>query len=207
MDRIRHPHSRLIRKGDGRDVAVPTEPGFPNEGAANPPAETLTPVTLSSAESHPLLRRMSPPELLIMCYAGAIHRLREALDLEQQKRFELCGPKYACAGRIITHLHNTLDPRGGQLAFKLASVYSSLIDRISRADGERDPQMAGDCIEILTTLKAGWEDMASEVESLASDARENHRGRTTTDRNPGGARSRNNRRQHLARRLAAKGKQ
>jgi len=106
---------------------------------------------------------MSQAELLVMLYQGAIRFLHEAIVLIENKRFDQSWQKFDRARRIVVHLCGTLNRDAGDLADKLAALYAFLIEQITIANARRDIQVAQNCIDILRTLKEGWEGVAAQT--------------------------------------------
>jgi flagellar protein FliS len=114
---------------------------------------------------------MSQAELLVMLYQGAIRFLHEAIEMVEKERFDLSWQKFDRARRIVVHLCGTLNRDAGDLADKLAALYAFLIEQITIANARRDIQTARNCIDILRTLKEGWEGVAAQInEATATGA-------------------------------------
>lgn len=105
---------------------------------------------------------MSQIDLVIMLYQGAIRFLHEGIDMVKADRFDQSWQKFDRARRIVIHLCGTLNRDAGDLAGKFASLYAFVIEQIGVANARRDIAVANDCINILTTLKEGWEGLAAE---------------------------------------------
>lgn len=105
---------------------------------------------------------MSQAELVVMLYHGAIRFLREAIDLVMAERYDQSWKKFDRARRIVIHLCGTLNRDAGDVAHKLSALYAYVIEQITVANARRDPHVAEDCIQILTTLKEGWEGVAAQ---------------------------------------------
>ena len=103
---------------------------------------------------------MSQVELVVFLYEGAIRSLHEANDLIAVERFDQSWQKFDRARRIVIHLCGTLNRDAGDITDKLTALYAFVIEQITIANARRDPQVARDCIDILTTLKEGWEGLA-----------------------------------------------
>lgn len=103
---------------------------------------------------------MSQAELVVMLYQGAIRYLHEAIDEVRAGRFDRSWQKFDRARRIVIHLYGTLDPAGGELTTKLSALYAFVIDQITIANAQRDVACAESCLQILTNLKEGWEQLA-----------------------------------------------
>ncbi|MBI5868492.1 MAG: flagellar export chaperone FliS [candidate division Zixibacteria bacterium] len=105
---------------------------------------------------------MSQSQLVVMLYQGAIRYLREAIEEVSSGRYDRSWKKFDQARRIVVHLYGTLDPAGGELTNKLSALYAFVIDQITIANARRDLKCANDCIQILTNLKEGWEQLATQ---------------------------------------------
>lgn len=106
---------------------------------------------------------MNQVDLVIMLYQGSIRFLAEAIELMEQERFDHSWKKFDRARKIVIHLLGTLNRDAGDLAGKFASLYAYVIEQIGVANARRDVDIARSCIDILTTLKQGWEEMAAQA--------------------------------------------
>ncbi len=106
---------------------------------------------------------MSQIDLVIMLYQGAIRFLNEAIDLLEAERFDQSWQKFDRARKIVVHMLGTLNFEAGELAGKFASLYAYVIEQIGVANARRDPEVARQCIEVLTTLKEGWDGVAAQT--------------------------------------------
>jgi flagellar protein FliS len=110
---------------------------------------------------------MSQSQLVVMLYQGAIRYLREAIDQIRAGRFDQSWQKFDQARRIVVHLYGTLDPAGGELTTKLSALYAFVIDQITIANARRELESAESCIQILSNLKEGWEQLAAQEANSA----------------------------------------
>ena len=106
--------------------------------------------------------RMSQAELVVALYQGAIRYLREAIDFVEADRFDQSWRKFDRARRIVIHLCGTLNRDAGEITDKLTALYAFVIEQITVANAQRDTQVALSCIEILSTLKEGWDGVAQQ---------------------------------------------
>ena len=111
---------------------------------------------------------MSQIDLVIMLYQGAIRFLHEGIELVQAERYDQSWQKFDRARRIVIHLCGTLNQDAGELAGKFASLYAFVIEQIGVANARRDVDVARSCIDVLTTLKEGWEGLAAEEAQAAA---------------------------------------
>ena len=114
---------------------------------------------------------MSQAELVVMLYQGAIRYLREAIELVDSERYDQSWRKFDRARRIVIHLCGTLNRDAGDITDKLSALYAFVIEQITIANAQRDVHIAGNCIEILTTLKEGWDGVAEQEAASQEDAR------------------------------------
>ena len=126
-----------------------------------PPSNTLTEYRRTQVMG------MSQSQLVVMLYQGAIRYLREAVDQVRAGRFDLSWQKFDQARRIVVHLYGTLDPAGGELTTKLSALYAFVIDQITIANARREHASAENCIQILSNLKEGWEQLVAEEANSA----------------------------------------
>ncbi|HUU45412.1 MAG TPA: flagellar export chaperone FliS [Acidobacteriota bacterium] len=105
---------------------------------------------------------MSQAELVVVLYRGAIRFLREAIELVVAERYDQSWRKFDRARRIVVHLCGTLNRDAGEIAEKLSALYAFVIEQITIANARRDVRAAESCIQILSTLKEGWEGVATQ---------------------------------------------
>lgn len=113
---------------------------------------------------------MSQIDLVITLYQGAIRYLNEGIELVRAQRFDQSWQRFDRARRIVIHLCGTLNRDAGDLAGKFASLYAFVIEQIGVANARKDIDVARNCINILTTLKEGWQGVATQAEVPADDA-------------------------------------
>jgi flagellar protein FliS len=108
---------------------------------------------------------MSQIDLVITLYQGAIRYLNEAADMVRAERYDQSWQKFDRARRIVVHLCGTLNRDAGDLAGKFASLYAFIIEQIGVANARKDIDVAQNCINILTTLKDGWQGLAQQPDT------------------------------------------
>ena len=103
----------------------------------------------------------SPEKLVKMLYDGAIKNL-------EKSRVGLGDPSTSrspevstCLGKaigIVGELRASLDPAaGGKVAADLDRLYEFSIDQISQSNATRTPQGVNSALQVLRTLKEGWD--------------------------------------------------
>ncbi len=104
------------------------------------------------------LEGLSQRDLIVMCYRGCIKYLQDAqqkLDAGDAEGFSDLIEK---AHRVVFHLYTTLDmQQGGEIAQKLADLYSYIINQIYLLNATKNPELIVTIVRLLTTLKEGWE--------------------------------------------------
>ncbi|GAB4318457.1 MAG: flagellar export chaperone FliS [Candidatus Zixiibacteriota bacterium] len=106
---------------------------------------------------------MSQIDLVIMLYQGAIRFLNEAIQMLEAERYDQSWQKFDRARKIVVHMLGTLNFDAGELAQKFASLYAYLIEQITVANARRDADVARQCIDVLNTLKEGWDGVAAQA--------------------------------------------
>jgi len=105
---------------------------------------------------------MSQAELILMLYRGAIRFLHEAKGALAQQRYDQSWSKLDRARKIILHLYSTLNLDAGRIATDLAALYSYVIEQICVANAKRETDPIDVCINILSTVKEAWEQLAEQ---------------------------------------------
>jgi flagellar secretion chaperone FliS len=119
------------------------------------------PVNRSSAYKETSIQTASGLKLVNMLYEGAIRFLRQAK--EDIARKDLLGKSQSVdrAVAIIQHLQGTLDfDKGGKISYDLDRLYTYIGNRIFEGSAKLDTRAFEEAIQLLTTLLAGWEEIA-----------------------------------------------
>lgn len=103
----------------------------------------------------------SPEKLVKLLYEGAIKNLekgRIGLGEERTRRSPETGQALGKAIGIVGELRAALDPAaGGQIAGDLDRLYEYSLDQISQANITRTPEGVNNALQVLRTLKEGWD--------------------------------------------------
>ena len=103
----------------------------------------------------------SPEKLVKMLYEGAIRhleRIQAALSDSKSSHSADVGESVGKALGIIGELRAALDhEQGAEVAQNLDSLYEYCLDQITEANLERKPQPVANCLQVLRTLKEGWD--------------------------------------------------
>lgn len=104
-------------------------------------------------------------ELILMLYDRAIVALNIAKDainrgLDDPELVKRKCVELSKATDIVYYLNDILDrQRGGEIANNLSIIYTTLAGELVRANLFNDVETISKCIEILSNLKAAWEDI------------------------------------------------
>lgn len=91
---------------------------------------------------------------------GCMGRIRDNLPFSEVKAKCAAMSK---AARLINHLNATLDlERGGEVARNLRSLYEYLMPQLTLANANNDAASVLKAMEILRTVKAGWDRIVPE---------------------------------------------
>lgn len=109
----------------------------------------------------------SKEEICLMLYDGAIRFLRTALnELVRKKDIPEKARAVKRAVDIIDHLKACLDmEKGGDIAFKLDSLYEYMLLQLTEANMKNDPQKIEAVISLLLTIRDGWNRMSDSNKS------------------------------------------
>jgi flagellar protein FliS len=108
-------------------------------------------------------------DLLIVMYEGALRSLERARTCLREGDPVGAHERLAHARRIVTELIAAMDPDAGdEVVTRLRSLYVFVMERVSRANQEKQEKPIKDAMEILQTLLDGWRQVAAlpEVMSL-----------------------------------------
>lgn len=99
----------------------------------------------------------SKGRLIVMLYEGAIKFLRLAIREIENNNYEAKGRYINKAIDIINELNVVLDmDAGGGIAGNLRKLYIFMINRLSQANIQCDPQQIRDVIKLMEELNKSW---------------------------------------------------
>tara|TARA_R110002096_G_scaffold17153_5_gene59210 strand:- start:1951 stop:2331 length:381 start_codon:yes stop_codon:yes gene_type:complete len=108
----------------------------------------------------------SPEKLVKMLYDGAIKNLeksRAGLAEESTSRSQEVGQALSKAMGIIGELRASLDhAAGGDISRELDRLYEFVLDQLSQANLQRSAKSVDAAIEVMRTLKEGWDGIAAQ---------------------------------------------
>ena len=104
----------------------------------------------------------SKGRLIVMLYDGAIKFLRLAIREIENNNYEAKGRYINKAIDIINELNAVLDmDAGGEIAGNLRKLYIFMINRLSQANLQSDPQLIRDVIKLMVELNQNWKAITS----------------------------------------------
>ena len=107
-----------------------------------------------------------PKKLVMLCYEGAIDNLKIGKNKIIEKDYEGKCRALTRAQDIIGELLSSLNfEKGGSIANGLDSLYNYMLRRIIHADFKNDVPAIDEVVQLLTELKAAWEDIFGRKES------------------------------------------
>lgn len=99
----------------------------------------------------------SPAQLLLATYDGAIRFCKIAGEKMLENKYEEQNTNIKKAVAIVCELMNTLkDDVSPDLVHNLRSLYSYVLDRLTRANLYQDIDALNEVIKILTQLRQTW---------------------------------------------------
>jgi len=123
-----------------------------------------------SVRSHGLVADASPARLVQIMFEhilanlttaqGCMGRIRNNLPL---KEVVAKGKALNKAVRLIIQLTETLDiEKGKEIAQNLRALYDYMLNRLTVANVSNDPQLVGEVINLVQTIKVAWDKIVDE---------------------------------------------
>lgn len=111
-----------------------------------------------------IVETASPLAQVIMLYERAILALMQAKEDIKRKDIKAKIANINKASDIISALNASLDmQRGGEIAQNLRELYDFVGRSLFEVHSKNDLGLLDDIIEILGTLKSGWEQIESKI--------------------------------------------
>ena len=103
----------------------------------------------------------SPEKIVKLLYDGAIRHMevsRQELQNEATRRSATVGESLSKAIGIVGELRTSLDHEvDTDITQNLNSLYEYCLDRLSSANIERRSEPVDECLQVMRTLKEGWD--------------------------------------------------
>ena len=99
-----------------------------------------------------------PYQLIQMLLAGALESLSYAKGAIQRKDLEKKGQCISRASAIIESLRSSLDMEvGGEISSNLNDLYLYMLDRLSDAAVNNDPEILDEVSDLIKQIKSAWD--------------------------------------------------
>ena len=102
-------------------------------------------------------------DLILMLYSGATGFLRQGLDAIEKENREEAHNSIIRARRIVAELMSSLNHEGGEIASNLFELYGYVFRLLIDANTRQADAPIREAIDILTTLKEGWEGVPADA--------------------------------------------
>ena len=101
----------------------------------------------------------SPHRLIQLLFEGAISRLAAALGAIERGELALKGEMISKAIDIVGGLRASLDMNTGEPSERLDQLYEYMNFRLLEASANNDAEKVSEVIQLLKTLKSGWDEI------------------------------------------------
>lgn len=116
-----------------------------------------------TVNTHAVVESASPHRLVQMLMEGALQRMAEAKGAIQRQSTAEKGEALGKAISIIGGLRDALNKGvDSDLPDKLDSLYVYMSQRLSEANRDNAIELIDEAIELMKTLKEGWDGIAEE---------------------------------------------
>ncbi|MBY5990727.1 flagellar export chaperone FliS [Ferrimonas balearica] len=113
----------------------------------------------------------SPHRVVQMLLAGSIEKLLQANLAIEQGEVAKKGELISRTMEIIAHLQAALDfDQGGEIAQNLSAMYDYMVRRLGDASRDNDTAALLEVVDLLKTLKSGWDAIPAEQHHLKQPA-------------------------------------
>lgn len=109
---------------------------------------------------------MSPSQMVVMLYDGAIGALESAVEAIERGDIEARCNWVTIASEMVATLYLCLDTeKGGEIGENLGRLYGFILGRLHRINVYNDPSVAEETIALLQPLRASWLDLDRQIAS------------------------------------------
>ncbi len=112
------------------------------------------------------IETISPGKLILMVYDGTLTFLEEAAERLKRGDWEGKGEMIFRAQGCITELMCCLNMEAGEIAQLLYKLYEYLNWRLAQANALKNLSGITEVIELMSTLREGWEGAVKKVEMM-----------------------------------------
>ena len=108
----------------------------------------------------------SQRELILMLYSGSIRFLRQGLKALESDDREGAHKAIIRGRRIVAELMSSLNHQAGEIAANLFELYGYVFRLLIDANARQSVEPLREAVEILSTLKEGWEGIPVDLELM-----------------------------------------
>lgn len=107
----------------------------------------------------------SPHRLIQLLFEGALARLAAAQGAIERGDTAVKGELLGKAIGIVGGLRSSLDMSAGELSERLDQLYEYINLKLLEASAQNDAEKVNEAIQLLKTVKSGWDEIAPQVSS------------------------------------------
>jgi flagellar secretion chaperone FliS len=107
----------------------------------------------------------SPHRLIQLLFEGALARLAAAQGAIERGDIAVKGELLGKAISIVGGLRSSLDMSAGELSERLDQLYEYINLKLLEASAQNDAEKVNEAIQLLKTVKSGWDEIAPQVSS------------------------------------------
>lgn len=112
---------------------------------------------------------MSQLDLVLTVYKGAVDFLNQAKSDYMAEKFTDGRDATEKARKCVVHLYTTLDmEKGKEISQNLGRLYAFCIEQIDLVTGSKSMERIDSIINVLETLKEGWEALKAQQKAPVS---------------------------------------
>lgn len=112
---------------------------------------------------------MSQLDLVLTVYKGSIDFLNQAKSAYMAEKFTDGRDASENARKCVVHLYTTLDmEKGKEISQNLGRLYAFCIEQIDLVTGSKSMERIDSIINVLETLKEGWEALKAQQKASVS---------------------------------------
>lgn len=105
----------------------------------------------------------SPHRLIQLLFEGALGRLAAAQGAIERGDVAAKGELLGKAISIVGGLRSSLDMSAGELSERLDQLYEYVNLKLLEASRENDAEKVNEAIQLLKTVKSGWDEIAPQA--------------------------------------------
>lgn len=105
----------------------------------------------------------SPHRLIQLLFEGALSRLAAAQGAIERNDVAVKGELIGKAISIVGGLRASLDMNAGEISERLDQLYEYINFKLLEASAQNDVEKVNEVIQLLKTVKSGWDEIAPQV--------------------------------------------